>query len=426
MSAELPLGGSRLVPKGWTLYSVDEIKSKEKYACVAGPFGSSISSKYFTEEGVPIIRGSNLKDDLTRFVSHDFAFVSEEQAKNYPSQHVRGGDLVFTCWGTIGQVGIIPEDGPYPEYIISNKQLKLRVNPEIADSLFVYYYLASREGVEHIRSRAIGSAVPGINLGILKSLTLALPPLVIQQRITEILSNYDRLIDNNTRRIALLEESIHRLYQEWFVYLRFPGCDRVAIVDGVPEGWKRITAEQAIDFKPKTSALKGVERPFVPMDSLSTNLMTIAEIDLRPVGGGAKFRNGDTLLARITPCLENGKTAFVQFMDDPVMVASGSTEFIVMRSKQVTPYWVYCLGRSYNFRQHAINSMAGSDGRQRVKPEALEQFELLLPPSPILKKFDEIASPTFRQIQLLNSQTQKLREARDLLLPRLMNGSLAV
>jgi type I restriction enzyme, S subunit len=188
----------------------------------------------------------------------------------------------------------------------------------------------------------------------------------------------------------------------------------------------RVTADQAIDFKPKTSAPKGAERPFVPMDALSTNLMTIAQIDSRPIGGGAKFRNEDTLLARITPCLENGKTAFVQFMDDPIMVASGSTEFIVMRSKQVTSHWVYCLARSYHFRQHAINSMAGSDGRQRVKPEALEQFELLLPPSPILKRFDEIASPIFRQIQLLNSQNQKLREARDLLLPRLMNGSLAV
>lgn len=133
-----------------------------------------------------------------------------------------------------------------------------------------------------------------------------------------------------------------------------------------------------------------------------------------------------TLLARITPCLENGKTAFVQFMDDDDMVATGSTEFIVMPSTQVTPYWVYCLARSHNFRQHAINSMAGSDGRQRVKPECFEQYQVLFPPLQIIKNFDIIAFPIFKQIKYLSSQNQKLKQARDLLLPRLMNGSIAV
>src|SRR5208337_4993545 len=96
------------LPDGWRLLTVDEIKATEKSSCVAGPFGSSISSKYFVEKGVPVIRGNNLRDDLTRFVADGFAFVSEEQARQYKAQHVRAGDLVFTCWGTIGQVGLIP------------------------------------------------------------------------------------------------------------------------------------------------------------------------------------------------------------------------------------------------------------------------------------------------------------------------------
>ncbi|MEY3256182.1 MAG: hypothetical protein RLZZ29_1317, partial [Cyanobacteriota bacterium] len=234
MSDELPIGGSRLIPEGWKVYSIDEIKSDEKYSCVAGPFGSSISSKYFTETGVPIIRGNNLTNNLTKFVDKDFAFVSEERAKKYLPQHVKKGDLIFTCWGTIGQVGLIPENSLYPEYIISNKQLKLRVNPNLANSLFVFYYLASKQGVEYIRSKAIGSAVPGINLGILKSIKVALPPLQTQKRIGEILSRYDNLIDNNNRRIALLEESIHLLYKDWFVRLRFSGYESVKVVDGIP------------------------------------------------------------------------------------------------------------------------------------------------------------------------------------------------
>ena len=122
------------VPPGWQVHTVDEIKAKELYACVAGPFGSNISSKFFVDEGVPVIRGSNLRDDLTRFVPEGFAFVSEDRAREYAPQHVRAEDLIFTCWGTVGQVGIIPRDGPFPEYIISNKQLKLRVTTPVTNN----------------------------------------------------------------------------------------------------------------------------------------------------------------------------------------------------------------------------------------------------------------------------------------------------
>ena len=187
------------VPTGWSLCTADEIRSPEPHSCVAGPFGSKISSKYFVDEGVPVIRGSNLRDDLTRFVPEGFVFVSDARAQEYRPQHVRCGDLVFTCWGTIGQVGLIPDDGPYAEYIISNKQLKLRVDRSIADPRFCFYYFASPRYVEHIRNRGIGGAVPGINLGILKSLLIAMPPIAVQHRISDILSAYDGLIENNLR-----------------------------------------------------------------------------------------------------------------------------------------------------------------------------------------------------------------------------------
>lgn len=133
------------LPDGWRLVTVDEIKAPEKHSCVAGPFGSSISSKFFVEDGVPVIRGGNLRDDLTPFVAEGFAFVSEEQAQRYKGQHVKGGDLVFTCWGTLGQVGLIPANGPFPEYIISNKQLKLRPNAEVADPRFLFTTSAARK-----------------------------------------------------------------------------------------------------------------------------------------------------------------------------------------------------------------------------------------------------------------------------------------
>ena len=210
----MELGTVYPVPKGWKVLSVNNIKSTEPYACVAGPFGSNISAKYFVDSGVPVIRGSNLRHDLTRFVPTGFVFVSEAKAQDFLPQHVVGDDLVFTCWGTIGQVALVPKDGPYPAYIISNKQLKLRVDESVADPLFCFYYFASPPFVEHIRNHGIGGAVPGINLGILKSLKIAIPPLDIQRRISKIIAAYDNLIENNRRRITLMEESARLLFRE--------------------------------------------------------------------------------------------------------------------------------------------------------------------------------------------------------------------
>lgn len=263
------------VPIGWRLRTAGEIRSSEPNSCVAGPFGSKISSKYFVEDGVPVIRGNNLRDDLTHFVPEGFAFVSEARAQEYRPQHVRGGDLVFTCWGTIGQVGLIPDDGPYPEYIISNKQLKLRVNRDLADPRFCFYYFASPRYVAHVRNRGIGGAVPGINLGILKSLPIALPPLDVQHRIADLLSAYDDLIENNRRRMRLLEEAAQQLYREWFVRFRFPGREHTRITKGIPEGWRKATAFDAMQVlsggTPKTTNLdfwEGEIPFYTPKDSV--------------------------------------------------------------------------------------------------------------------------------------------------------------
>lgn len=413
------------VPNGWRLCAADEIRSPEPHSCVAGPFGSKISSKYFVDVGVPVIRGGNLRDNLTRFVPEDFVFVSDARAQEYRPQHVRGGDLVFTCWGTIGQVGLIPEDGPYPEYIISNKQLKLRVDRSIANPQFCFYYFASPRYVEHIRNRGIGGAVPGINLGILKSLLIALPPIDVQHRIADILCAYDDLIEINRRRMALLEDAARQLYHEWFIRLHFPGHEHTKIVDRVPEGWESVPTSDAIDINPSTRLSDAAEHWSVEMADLSTDSMVIQQATRRVGRSGSKFRNGDTLFARITPCLENGKTAFVDFMGEGE-VGRGSTEFIVLRAKRVTPEYVYCLARTYGFRENAIKSMVGSSGRQRVQESCFNKFLVLVPPRTLLNVFTDFVQPAFRQIRTLHAQNQKLSAARNLLLPRLISGHISV
>jgi type I restriction enzyme S subunit len=239
---------------------------------------------------------------------------------------------------------------------------------------------------------------------------------------------YDELIENNQRRIHILEEMARALYREWFVSFRFPGHKSVPMVNSplgkIPKDWEVKHVPECVDVNPRVVVPRDGEKPFVPMGSLSNDSMIITDIETRAGNSGAKFQNGDTLFARITPCLENGKTGFVQFLADSSAVAFGSTEFIVLRSRTLMPEFVYLLARNDEFRGNAIKSMSGASGRQRVQERCFDEFKIAHPPRALLNSFSAIVAPSFRMIQNLHLQIQNLRRTRDLLLPRLLSGQL--
>ncbi len=289
---------------------------------------------------------------------------------------------------------------------------------------FVYYFLQSvLKGMQSDKA-----AVPGVNRNDLHARKVrCTKEHSIQAAVEELISPYDDLIENNLRRIQLLEESARLLYQEWFVHLRFPGHEQVKITDGVPEGWTPALLPHVIDVNPRTPIEKGKDIWYVPMSSLSETAMTanLSDFELRTKHTNVKFKKNDVLLARITPCLENGKTGYAYFLAEDE-VACGSTEFIVLRGKRVPSEFVYCLARSYPFRENAIKSMTGSSGRQRVQNSCFEKYAVPLPPNRILDEFVQVVQSNFEQIRNLMAQNAKLDHARDLLLPKLMSGELTV
>lgn len=333
------------------------------------------------------------------------------------------GDLVFTYEATLHRYALIP--GGF-RGCLGRRTALLRPKRDAVDVRFLYYYFRTPEWRAQIESNILrGATVDRIPLTNFPQFKLPLPELATQIDIAQTLGNFDDLIANNHRRMALLETAVHSLYREWFISLRFPGYECAKFVEGLPKGWRRMPITEAVDFDPKVDIPRSELCPFVPMSALSTHSMVVEFGERREAGGGARFENGDTLLARITPCLENGKTGFVQFLQVNEPAATGSTEFIVMRSRMGSPYWVYALARSDEFRGHAINSMSGSDGRQRVQAAALKKFEVKIPPRQLFDLFNESVRPNFELIHNLACQNRLLAEARDLLLPRLMNGSLS-
>ncbi len=295
------------------------------------------------------------------------------------------------------------------------------------DEGYIYYLMQTRTYQRTIANSSTGSTVHHTSPTKIKEYCFVAPELNQQRKIAKILFAYDDLIENNQRQIKLLEEAAQRLYKEWFVDLRFPGRKNTPVVDGVPEGWERRHLDAVISFNPKVSLNKARLKQRVPMSALSTTSMVLDADEFTTTfsNSGRKFQNGDTLLARITPCLENGKTAFVAGIESPEG-AVGSTEYIVMRSKEINPYMVYLLARTDSFRQSAINSMTGSDGRQRAQVDKLKAIFYLKPTTQVIELFAQYVEPIFMQIQKKNQQSAKLRQARNRLLPKLMSGEIEV
>lgn len=333
---------------------------------------------------------------------------------------VRGPGVVTGRYGTLGEIHYVASD-----FWPLNTTLYVQ-DFKGNDPRFVSYLLQTLD----FGSRSGAAAVPGVNRNDLHRLPVVLPDVEEQRRIASILSAYDDLIENNTRRIAILEEMARRIYEEWFVRFHFPGHEQVKRVGSelglIPEGWKVVAASDAITINPKVRIPKEELKPFVPMGSLSENSMLIADIEEREGNSGSKFQNGDTLFARITPCLENGKTGFVQFLPSHDAVAFGSTEFIVLRSRALCPEYVYALARSDEFRANAIKSMSGATGRQRVKEACFDAFLLAQPDAETLQRYREIVQPMFALIRKLAAKNANLRATRDLLLPKLISGELDV
>lgn len=337
---------------------------------------------------------------------------------------LRYGDLVVCEGGEPGRCAIWKDQ--IPGMKIQKALHRVRVH-ECLDYRYLFYWflLAGKRGIlEQYFTGATIKHLPGQKL---KSVVIDMPPIETQHRIADILSAYDDLIENNRKQIKLLEEAAQRLYKEWFVDLRFPGYEYTKIVDGVPEGWEPCSLNDVIEFDPKVRLDKDRVKQFVPMSALSTSSMVLDmnEISETTSSSGSKFQNGDTLLARITPCLENGKTAFAHGLESDEG-AVGSTEYIVMRSKKLNPYMVYLLSRTNGFRQFAINSMSGSDGRQRVKADKLKALAYLLPPAGLIHSFEQMVSSMFEMVFARNQQIFAATQARDRLLSKLMSGVVKV
>lgn len=293
------------------------------------------------------------------------------------------------------------------------------------NSKFLYYYLKDK----NLNRLAGGSSHPLLTQGQLNQIEVEVPNEPTQQRIASILSSLDDAIELNQQINKTLEEMAKAIFKEWFVDFNFPndtGKFQETEIGKIPVGWKVGKLGDLAEINPKMSLKKGSISKYVEMKDLSEDSSIIKNFREREFSSGSKFQNGDTLLARITPCLENGKTGLVSILDENE-TGWGSTEFIVLRGKgSVGSNFIYYLSRYEPFRNHAIKSMLGSSGRQRVVESMLIEFSIAIPPNEILVNFEKLVSPFFHQIENNEKENQSLGNLRDTLLPKLMKGEINI
>jgi type I restriction enzyme S subunit len=194
----------------------------------------------------------------------------------------------------------------------------------------------------------------------------------------------------------------------------------------IPEGWGSGVASNLFDFNPSLGIPKGAGAKYLDMHSIPQSGFMTLEPQIKEFAGGVKFQNGDVVVARITPCLENGKTALITQLEENE-IGFGSTEFIVIRGKssQLSGFASF-LARSESFRNFAISNMTGTSGRKRVDANTLKNYSLPIPDDMILSKFEGITAEIFNTQTNNVKQNQELSSLRDWLLPMLMNGQISV
>ena len=204
----------------------------------------------------------------------------------------------------------------------------------------------------------------------------------------------------------------------------FPNALVESELGKIPEGWKITELGEILEFNPKRTLKKGALAPYLDMKNVPTQGHLADDVYLREMASGTKFINGDTLLARITPCLENGKTAYVDFLEND-QVAWGSTEYIVIHPKNERPMSLgYIIARFDTFRSKAIQTMTGTSGRQRANAKALAEQLWIDYPIELLEKFDSIAGGYLAKAKLNGDENKTLSDLRDVLLPKFLSGEL--
>lgn len=371
------------------------------------------SSKRFhlserVEVGIPFYRSKEIIQKFNGEVVSECDYIPIEEYVNIKQQFgaPRVGDLLLTTRGTYGVPYVYKEKDCF--YFADGNITWFKDFDEQLNSKYLYYWFQSYEGYQKVDAIAKGTAQKAVPITTLKQLELYTPTIDLQNKIVDILSTYDNLIENNQKQIKLLEEAAQRLYKEWFVDLRFPGHENVEFVDGVPEGWYIGILGDIGTFKRGKTITKA----------------KIVEGEVPVISGGlgpAYYHNESNTSSPVITVSGSGANAgFTRLYYTKVFASDCS--FVDIKQ---TPYlyWIYLFLKNNSSR---LDMLQKGSAQPHVYAKDINALECIIPMKEILNLFCELVSSYFDKIGILDKQIIRLTEARDRLLPKLMSGEIEV
>jgi type I restriction enzyme S subunit len=353
-------------------------------------------------------------------------FIMKEKDEALRKGKLKRGDIVYTTRGTVGNAGYYNSSVPYENIRINSGMVILRSNGEIVDARFLYQILKSEYYRPYFKQYCTGSAQPQLPIKNFSQIYLNVPDIKTQHRIADILSAYDDLIENNQKQIKLLEEAAQRLYKEWFVDLRFPGHENTNIVDGVPEGWSKSTVSEVSavlrrgispKYNEKARGIvinqKCIRQTIVSYDEARTQEkkypaeleMMESDIVICSTGAGTLGRVGQIFEAKGNATLDSHVTLIRA--DEKI--------------GQQSLFWSLKMKQDY-----LMNAGKGSTNQLELSRETIGNCKILIPERKIAEQAEKNFVAIHNKMKECTMQIARLRETRDLLLPKLMSGEVEV
>jgi len=411
----------------WVKYTVGELVERGEAEIKTGPFGTQLHASDYVDSGTPVINVRNI--GLGSIRDEKLEYIAKETLSRLSSHLLRYEDIVFGRKGAVERHAYIrrSENG----WFQGSDCIRLRVNSKTLIPKFLSYCLLTERHKQWMMNQCShGATMASLNQSIIRRIPVFLPPLPIQRKIASILSAYDDLIENNLRRIKILEEMAQNLYREWFVKFRFPGHESIRMVNSplgkIPEGWEVKAFTEIADVlsggTPKTSKPEFWNGPipfFAPKDSPSSFYVTDTEKSITELG-----------LTKCNSKLYSKNTVFITARGTVGKVEMPSRDMAINQS-------CYALKGRNNISQYFIFLMVldqvdylkkntGGATFDTIIVDTFRRMMITKPPKEIIDVFTGYVDPFFSGVLNLIQKNEILHENRDLLLPRLISGELDV
>lgn len=413
--------------KKWNECTVFDLIEKGHVETKTGPFGTQLRASDYVREGIPVINVRNVGFGDIR--PEKLEYISEGTAQRLSTHLLMPADIIFGRKGAVERHAFIRKK--QDRWFQGSDCLRLRFTGNTVNPRFVSYcFLTETHKAWMLNQCSHGATMASLNQDIVKRIPLLLPPLETQHKITSILSTYDDLIENNTRRIKILEEMAQTIYREWFVNFHFPGYEKVKMVDSplgkIPEGW---------EVKPLEGVCLLIKRGISPKyDETSTSIVINQKcirdfrINLAPSRRHIKkvphdkyVQQGDVLI-NSTGVGTLGRVAQVLKPTGDCTVDSHVT---IVRCKDRVNYHFFGL-QMFEQQEHFERLAQGATGQTELSRQVVSEISCLIAPKFIQEIFSsQVESMRFLSIHL-TEKNAVLRQSRDLLLPKLISGTIDV